>query len=159
MIEALILSVALASAGAPAASVPAAAVDPGSAQCADAALGGPESPVPAAEGDIGTLDHCSASVDCGGGHSVSCSGHEKCRGVPRDCSSGIRGRVVCDGVVTKCPVCVCQDGDTRFLPTGTCCDCFDSGGELKEFQECVNGTWVTTSSFCSRPTSACPICQ
>lgn len=159
MIEALILSVALASAGAPADSGPAAAVDPGPVQCADAALGALNSPVLAAEGDIGTLDHCSVSVDCGGGQSVSCSGHEKCRGVPRDCASGIRGRVVCDGVVTRCPVCYCQDGDVRIVSTGTCCNCFDSGGELRESQECVNGTWETTSTFCSPPTSSCPVCQ
>jgi hypothetical protein len=51
---------------------------------------------------------CSAAVDCGGGHSVSCSSSisgTHCSAVNRDCPGGQQGSVTCDGVTTLCPPC------------------------------------------------------
>jgi hypothetical protein len=66
-------------------------------------------PVPtlAAKRPIAEKALCSAAVDCGSGHSVSCSSsvsRTHCSAVDRDCP-GQQGSVTCDGVTTTCPPC------------------------------------------------------
>lgn len=148
MLDVLLLSLALASAGTP-------AVSPGPVQCADASLSAFTQPAFAALGDIGEAASCAVHVDCGGGITVSCSGGT-CKGFSRNCPT-TRGRVKCDGVVTRCPPC-CTEGDTRLVPTGQCCPCTTTAGMLNEVQKCINGSWEFQSELC-KPSSQCRPCQ
>lgn len=44
------------------------------------------------------------SVDCENGYSVSCpAGTQSCSAQEKNCSSGLNGRVICDGQATYCP--------------------------------------------------------
>jgi len=78
--------------------------------------------------------------------------------VSRNCPSQ-RGYVVCDGVYTFCsqPCPVCNEGDIRIVFTGQCCSSCDGTG-FKDLQKCINGQWVTQSTFCAPARSQCPIC-
>ncbi len=45
---------------------------------------------------------CTATAQCASG-SVSCQGNSSCTAVDRNCSTGERGHVTCDGNTTYCP--------------------------------------------------------
>jgi hypothetical protein len=65
-------------------------------------------PTLAAKRPIAEKALCSAAVDCGGGHSISCSSsinRAHCSSVDRDCPAGQQGSVTCDGVTTTCLPC------------------------------------------------------
>src|SRR4051812_21972774 len=62
-------------------------------------------PTLAAKRPIGTKSLCTATANCGGGTTVTCSSNASstsCSAVDRNCP-GTRGSVTCDGVKTKCP--------------------------------------------------------
>jgi hypothetical protein len=95
--------------------------------------------------------NCPATANCGNSSSVSCASGitGSCQAVDRNCLIGQRGYVTCNGVTTYCSACLCTEGATRNLPTGSCCD--EGGGE-KEQQVCSNGLWVYTGNYiCSGP--------
>lgn len=60
---------------------------------------------------------CTATAACETG-TVSCSGTSSCTALDRNCASGVRGQVTCNGVTTLCPtVCGCN----------FCCQCAQTG--------------------------------
>jgi hypothetical protein len=159
MIHVLTLSLTLALAGAPADLAPVPALEvPAPVQYADATLPGSlASPLFVALGDIGEMSSCHVVEDCDALPDISCSGNT-CSARSRNCPYQ-RGYVKCDGVYTWCsqPCPQCTNGDFRMLPTGQCCNCYESGGELTYFQECIDEQWVTQFEECM-PSFKCPIC-
>ena len=160
MIHVLTLSFTLALAGAPADLAPVPAVEvPASVQYADATLADSfGSPLFVTLGDIGELSSCQVIEDCDALPDISCSGNT-CSASTRNCP-GQRGYVKCDGVYTWCsqPCPECTNGQYRTVPTGECCDCNESGGELVYEEECINEQWVTVAAECQH-SFMCPVCQ
>lgn len=160
MLQILTLPLTLALASIPASLAPGPmAVEPAPAQCSVAALDAAPVPVPAAGGDL-WAQACQVSEDCAELPAISCNGSTNCWAVARNCNVNQRGYVECDGNRTycsqPCPP-VCEDGGFRIVGTGTCCIACE-GTELKEFQECQGGQWVTTGTHCMPNTSLCPLC-
>ena len=77
---------------------------------------------------------------------ISCQG-AVCEGRDRDCSTGQRGYVECDGdrnyctntCSSSCPCGSC--GATRLVDTGQCCS---NDLRLQEIQECTTSGWQDT---------------
>ena len=78
---------------------------------------------------------CSATAWCSNGSTVSCNGTSTCQAVDRNCSSGQRGYVSCDGTRTFCEECPvdppdpCAAIDQQYPgcgyvydPVGQCCN-------------------------------------
>jgi hypothetical protein len=63
-----------------------------------------QAPAPALAATRPTLGKstCSASADCGSGITLGCTGHNSCSAVNRNCSTGVRGSVTCDGIRVPC---------------------------------------------------------
>lgn len=157
MLDVLTLSLSLALGAAPATLSPVPAAEaPAPVQCADANLSGILAPSFLSVGDIGQLS-VTCNEDCDALPDISCSGNT-CSAVSRNCP-GQRGYVVCDGVYKYCsePCPVCTDGNIRIVFTGQCCSACDGTG-YKDFQKCVNGQWVTQSTFCGPAPGHCPLC-
>lgn len=71
---------------------------------------------------LGSKSACTATANCGTGTPVSCSGNNSCTAVDRNCATGTRGNVVCDGVKTKCqPACPGPDCDARAQQCSETC--------------------------------------
>jgi hypothetical protein len=88
---------------------------------------------------------CTAS--CGSG-TVSCTytPPSVCTAVDRDCSSGQRGYVTCNGVTTYCgPTCQCTEGSIRFTGGSGCCG--DPPKKMKQQEKCIDGQWVPQDVF------------
>lgn len=161
MIDVLALSLALTLSAAPADLGPVPAVEaPAPVQCADATLAKINGPIFASLGD--PIPPATCSEDCNGLPNISCSG-SVCTAVQRNCDIGERGYVTCDGNTTFCAEdcsgggsTECDDGEFDIVRTGQCCDC-STGGEVREFYQCVDGQWVLQSSSCG-PSGSCPIC-
>lgn len=82
---------------------------------------------------------CTATTICDGGVVISCQGNNSttsCTAVDRNCASGQRGRVTCDGVTTICPTacdpCIECDATGDCM---ACCRCDGGGGCLRECNE------------------------
>lgn len=161
MLQAMTLSLALVLSSAPAVPGPAPAAEtPAPVECADAAVSRVLAPILVAGiGDPIPPDFC--FEDCDALPDISCSG-TVCTAVSRNCAIGERGYVTCDGYTTFCAQDCgsgppeCEDDDTQIIRTGQCCDC-SSGGELRHFEKCIDGQWVTQSTFCG-PSASCPLC-
>lgn len=95
---------------------------------------------PGAPGASGGACSCSAVANCGTGF-VSCSGTSNCLAVDRDCSTGQRGSVTCDGVTTACPA-TCSCGSS------VCCQC-DSAGDCFSCCRCSGGSGPLCIQACS----------
>lgn len=93
------------------------------------------------------LGPCTATLDCGDGNVISCSGNNFCE------ASEVGGYVECDGNRTTCPnrcvvsifcSCECRSGTAScFSNSG---DCQKSGGSIT-----CNGFTITCDRICSRP--------
>lgn len=156
MLEALVLTVFLAS-GTPAPAA-APAVLPGNCAAPMVATADLGTPLPVELAGLGDpIAPADCTAQCGGGSPVSCWGNS-CSAEDRNCSIGQRGFVECDGVYTLCnPACPgsqCEEGTWRFL-TGDCCPEVEGTAE-RTSQKCINGQWVTQNVFCG-PSPSCPI--
>jgi hypothetical protein len=92
---------------------------------------------------------CAAAANCWNGTTVNCSSStpgDTCAGTDSSCTAQ-QGFVRCGSSYTYCPACGsgCIEGQTRFVPTGFCCD--DDTRE-KEIQTCSGGVWFTTDYQC-----------
>jgi hypothetical protein len=114
-----------------------AAGSPGGASGAAGSGGTATTGTPGAPGASGRSCPCTATAICETGF-VSCSGVTACTAVDRDCSTGERGRVTCDGITTFCPTaCSCSP----------CCQC-EATGDCFSCCRCDGGTIASCAQMC-----------
>jgi hypothetical protein len=93
------------------------------------------------------LGPCSASLDCGDGNVISCTGSNTCT------ASDFGGYVECDGQRTYCPnrctvslFCSCECRSGTIFCSSNSGNCQKSGGSIT-----CDGFTITCDRFCSRP--------
>jgi len=85
---------------------------------------------------------CTATAHCQF-TTVSCSGSSTCTAVDANCSAGVSGYVICDGVKTSCPACC-----TGTFKQIQCCRCAQDGN-CYSCCVCDGGTPLQCSRDCS----------